>query len=79
MSVTLWMKQSHMFNIKMNAIEMVFATRIRYSQDFLLAILLLLVFCLIFKEGIIQVLHWVIERLQETYFLVKYRHEIVSE
>ena len=66
--VTLWLKKSLMCDLKMNTIEMVFATRIRYSQDFLLAMLSLLVFCLIFKEGIIQVFHWAIERLQETFF-----------
>ena len=66
--VTLWLKQSLMCDLKMNTIEMVFATRIRYTQDFLLAMLSLLVFCLIFKEGIIQVFYWATERLQETFF-----------
>ena len=66
--VTLWSKQSLMCDLKMNTIEMVFATRIRYTQDFLLAMLSLLVFCLIFKEGIIQVFYWATERLQETFF-----------
>ena len=65
---TLWSKQSLMCEIKMNTIEMVFATRIRYTQDFLLAMLTLLVFCLIFKESIIQVFHWATERVKETFF-----------
>ena len=47
----------------MNTIEMVVATRIRYTQDFLFAIITLPLLCLIFKDSLIQVLEWLKETL----------------
>ena len=44
---------------------MVVATRIRYNVDL---IFVLVTFCLIFKDSIVQILLWVFEKLREAYF-----------
>ena len=50
---------------KMHSVEMVVATRIRYNVDL---IFVLVTFCLIFKDSIVQILLWVFEKLREAYF-----------
>ena len=47
---------------KMHSVEMVLATRVRYNVDF---IFVLVIFCLIFKDSLIDHIFCVFEKLKE--------------
>ena len=47
---------------KMHSVEMVLATRVRYNVDF---VFVLVIFCLIFKGSIVDLILCVFEKLKE--------------
>ena len=47
---------------KMHSVEMVIATRVRYNVDF---VFVLVIFCLIFKDSIVDLILCVFEKLKE--------------
>ena len=47
---------------KMHSVEMVLATRVRYNVDF---VFVLVIFCLIFKDSIVDLILCVFEKLKE--------------